>query len=102
MASFDPPESPTIGSWYEDQRKRRFEVVAFDEEAELVEIQYFDGDVSELELDDWRERVVAEIAAPEDWAGAYDGVESDEMGDTEKPMHPEDWDGPWNELDQES
>jgi hypothetical protein len=76
-------------------------VVAFDEDAGLVEVQYFDGDVSELDLEVWRETVIEQIAAPEDWTGPFDDLEADDLGDTEKPRHPEDWDGPWNELDRE-
>ena len=101
MAIYDEPPKPEIGSWYEDRRQRKFEVVAYDEDKELIEIQYFDGNVGELELSEWRERVLVEIAPPEDWAGAYDKVEPDDLGDTERPRRPEDWDGPWYELDQE-
>ena len=93
--------SPEVGAWYRDSRGRRFEVVAFDEDAALVEVQYFDGDVSELDLDVWRQTVIEQIAAPEDWTGPFDDLESDDLGDTEQPMRPEDWDGPWNELDRE-
>ena len=97
----DEMNLPEIGTWYRDVRGRRFEVVAFDEDRGLAEVQYFDGDVSELELDVWRQTVVERIAEPEDWTGPFDDLEEDDLGDTERPRRPEDWDGPWNELDRE-
>ena len=92
---------PRVGAWYRDTRGRRFEAVAVDEGERLVEVQYFDGDVSELDFEAWEQTVVEEIAAPEDWTGPFDDVESDDLGDTERPMRPQDRDGPWNELDRE-
>ena len=92
---------PRVGTWYRDRRGRRFEVVAYDEDAGLVDVQYFDGDVSELDMDMWEELVVEAIEEPEDWSGPFDDLGTDDMGDTERPPHPEDWDGPWNEIDRE-
>ena len=101
MAVEDGPGLPGVGNWYQDRQGRRFEVVAFDEEAALVEVQYFDGDVSELDMEVWEETVVQAIEEPEDWTGPFDDLEADDLGDTERPRRPQDWDGPWNELDQE-
>lgn len=94
------PVEPTIGSWYADARGRRFEVVAVDEAAGTVEVQFFDGAVAEYDMESWNAMLLEAIAAPEDWTGPYDDLEADDLGDTERPKHPEDWDGPWNELDQ--
>ncbi len=102
MAIDDRPQQPRIGSWYEDVQNRRFEVVAFDEDTDLLEVQYFDGAVTEFELSDWPDAVLAEIAPPEDFGGAFDDLVADDLGDTERPRRPEDWDGPWNEIDNES
>ena len=102
MAIDDRPREPLIGSWYEDIRSRRYEVVAYDEDTALVELQYFDGAVTELELSDWQDTVLTEIAPPEDVGGAFDDLTKDDLGDTERPQRPEDWDGPWNELDNET
>ena len=102
MAIDDRPVQPLIGSWYEDIRNRRYEVVAYDDDTALVEVQYFDGAVAEYDLSDWQETVLAEIAPPEDVSGAFDDLVEDDFGDTERPRRPEDWDGPWNELDNET
>ena len=41
-------QSPIIGDWYKNEAGEIFEVVAFDETAGLIEIQYFDGMVEEI------------------------------------------------------
>ena len=48
--SICPSVEPKIGSWHENRRNRQFEVVAYDAHEQLVEIQYFDDAISELEL----------------------------------------------------
>ena len=101
MTREDGTGLPQVGSWYRDRRGRRFEVVAYDEDTALVEVQYFDGDVSEMDMDMWEELVVESIEEPEDWTGPFDDLEADDLGDTERPNHPQDWDGPWNEIDRE-
>ncbi len=67
---------PAIGEWYRQHGEQHFEVVAVDEEAGTIEIQYFDGTVEELEIEDWKEQWKAgalEAAdAPEDWSGSVD------------------------------
>lgn len=95
----DAPLTPEVGQWYCDHGDRKLMVVARDETAAVVEVQYFDGTVEEIDLADWPEFVAAPIAAPEDWSGPFDDLVRDDMGDTEVVRHPEDFDGPWNELD---
>lgn len=69
MADLDP----IVGNWYQDlETQTEFEVVAFDEDAQTVEIQYFDGEVEELDLDAWYEMVLEPIEPPEDWSGPFD------------------------------
>ena len=97
----NPTPLPEIGHWYCDNQNRRLMVVARDDDAATVEVQFFDGTVEEVDLSDWLGLVAMRIAAPEDWSGPYDDLVPDDLGDTEAPMHPEDFDGPWNELDQE-
>jgi hypothetical protein len=59
-----------------------FEVVAIDEDAGTIEVQYFDGTVEELELDDWNEQwksgALEAAEAPEDWKGSVDVEAEDE------------------------
>src|SRR5689334_25272089 len=75
---------PTIGNWYRIQGSNSFEVVAFDEDDGSIELQYFDGTVEEMDLEDWQAAKeggsLEEIEAPEDWTGSVDvDPEEDEL-----------------------
>ena len=67
---------PSVGQWYRGNTNELFEVVAIDEEDETIEIQFFDGSVTEVEFDSWNEQLLDELIdmanAPEDWSGAID------------------------------
>lgn len=72
---------PIIGNWYRNQETGNdFEVVAIDEDAQTIEIQYFDGELEELDLDAWYELPLEAIEAPEDWSGPFDAMEPDDLG----------------------
>lgn len=59
---------PVIGAWYQDATEDQiFEVVAIDEQAALVEIQYLDGEVSELDFETWQQILLLSAKPPEDW-----------------------------------
>jgi hypothetical protein len=83
---------PIIGNWYEVPEKgQKFEVVALDEDNGMVDIQYFDGDVDEIDLDNWYEMDIAPTEAPEDWTGPIDDVAKDDLGYTDTAMTEEEW-----------
>jgi hypothetical protein len=67
---------PTIGNWYRIKGSESFEVVAFDEDDDTIELQYFDGTVEEMDLEDWtaakESGALEEIEAPEVWTGSVD------------------------------
>ena len=47
-------EAPIVGNWYKNQEYNSiFEVVANDELEENVQIQYFSGEIEEVDLDMW-------------------------------------------------
>ncbi len=72
---------PIIGNWYRNQETGNdFEVVALDEDAQTIEIQHFDGELEEMDLDAWYEQPIESIEAPEDWSGPFDDMESDDLG----------------------
>lgn len=85
---------PIIGNWYEHLDKGlRFEVVALDEDEGLVEIQYFNGDIEEIELEMWYELEIEPSQPPEDWTGPIDEAESDDLDDDiDTDIESEDWD----------
>jgi hypothetical protein len=77
--------APVIGKWYRHPGGDSFEVVAIDADDRTIEIQYFDGTIEELELQDWLGDEIESSEAPEDWTGSVD-VEPE---DTENEYEPE-------------
>lgn len=74
---------PIVDNWYRYPDKgQAFRVVAADEKAGWVEIQYFDGNVEELDLDSWYRLELQPIEAPENWSGPLDVVELDDLTGT--------------------
>ena len=71
---------PIVGNWYRSHGLL-FEVVAVEEADRVVEIQHADGDLEEIDLDDWITRCragsLAEAEAPEDARLASDHEEDD-------------------------
>lgn len=75
---------PIVGQWYERRDKGDlFQVVALDETQGTIEIQEFDGNLDELDIESWREMSPQEAAAPEDWSGPVGDLDLDELGYTD-------------------
>ena len=75
--------APEVGHWYSHRGKGQlFQVVAFDEDSGLIEVQDFEGDVDEVDLDTWREMPLDAAAAPEDWRGPVE-VENEDGAEYE-------------------
>ena len=86
---------PVVGQWYMHRDKGEvFRVVAVDSTTRSIEIQNFDGDVEELDMDAWRDLDIDVAEAPEDWTGPFDDIEPDDLGYTETAMRPQDWRAP--------
>lgn len=91
-------EEPIVSQWYRHLDKGyRFQVLAFDEEAGTVEIQHFDGDLEELDLESWYELDIEPIEPPEDWTGPMDDIERDDLPYSETGMTEEEWREPLEE-----
>ncbi len=83
---------PIVGQWYRGGTDELFEVVALDDQDQTIEIQYFDGSVTEVDFESWNEQLREELIeaadAPEDWSGAVD-VEAEDLNrefeDTARP-----------------
>ena len=69
-------EDPTVGAFYEGPDIRTFEVLAFDENDGVVQVQYDDGTVEELDLDAWYGMDLQQGELPEHGPGA-DGTEEE-------------------------
>ena len=95
---------PVAGQWYENiDENESFRVVSVDEDSELIEIEYLDGDIEELDLDTWQELDLDKINQPEGWAGADEDPEAEkekkeekdaleESSDEDEDEDGEDWD----------
>jgi len=77
---------PAIGKWFRRPDGTLLEVVAVDESENTIEIQLFDGTLDEIEIESWRDQLLVEVQAPEDWSGSmdmdpddYKGIAADEM-----------------------
>ena len=90
---------PTVGEWFKNIEGRVFEIVTVDDGT--VAIQYFDGDLEEVDMDVWFEMDLQSIPEPEDWSGPYDNLVADDFGDSGSGSHPEDWNGPLDDLERE-
>lgn len=79
---------PVIGQWYRDIDDRIFEVVAIDDDG--IEIQFYDGDVEELEMDIWEQLEVTAIAEPNSGSGPFEESE-DEFSILAEEYRPSNW-----------
>jgi hypothetical protein len=72
---------PRIDHWYLDpKRDRSFTVIDYDEDDGIIEIQYFDGELDEIDVEEWEEMSPEEVEQPEDWTGPIDKIEVDDLG----------------------
>ncbi len=82
--------NPEVGNWYRGQDGQLFRVVAIDEDETTIEIQTFEGDVDEMDFETWDEIPPESVAPPEDWSGAFDDLEADDLGYTDMNHRPSD------------
>ena len=77
---------PQIGDWYQNEDKGEpFQVVSVDAASGTVQIQSFDGELDSIDMEDWKEMPLVSAAAPEDWTGAVDDVEPDDVNEDDSP-----------------
>jgi len=81
---------PLVGHWYlREEGGREFEVVAVNEGEGIVEVQNIDGDVEEIDLEEWYELEIEPTEPPEEWSGGYDPIARAAMPDDETDMYPD-------------
>lgn len=91
---------PAVGQWYENlEEEESFRVLSVDEDSELIEIEYLDGDIEEIDVETWHEMDLERIEEPEGWAGSTKSEEDDE--DEEEEEEDEDWDDDDDDLDED-
>src|SRR5256886_14742980 len=77
---------PVPSQWYENvEEEESFRVLSVDEDSELVEIEYLDGDIEEIDLETWHEMDLERIEEPEGWSES-----DDEDADEEEEWDEED------------
>ena len=92
--------APVIGEWFRRAGGDSFEVVAIDRDDHTIEIQYFDGTVEEIELEEWRESEIETCEAPEDWTGSLDVEPEDTENEYEaEPGNTRPWADPLQFVD---
>jgi hypothetical protein len=58
---------PVVGKWYRDaELDEQFRVLAIDEEREVVEIRYLDGEADEIELEAWSDLDLEAVEPPDE------------------------------------
>ena len=78
--------SPEVGGWYQNtDEDQTFQVVSVDAATGTVQIQTFDGEVDSIEQEDWEELPLVSAAAPEDWTGAMEDIEPDDVTEDDSP-----------------
>jgi len=66
-------EYPIVGTWYWDiDHAERFEIVAQDDSTGNIDIQYFSGEIDEVDQEAWFSMRVVSIAPPQDWSGPFE------------------------------
>lgn len=80
---------PVQGQWYEDLEENEvFRVLSVDPDEEIIEVQYENGDIEEIDLDTWHELDLERAEEPEGWASDDDEDEDEEEDDEDE----DDWD----------
>lgn len=86
---------PIPGNWYQHIDKGLdFEVIAVDEDNALIELQYVDGTLDEISLDEWYEMDLDPAEPPDDWSGPIDDEDAD---DTDQPAADAESEDDWDE-----
>jgi hypothetical protein len=85
---------PTPGQWYQNvEEEESFRVLSVDEDSELIEIEYLDGDIEEMDVEAWHEMDLEKIQEPEGWSDADEDDDEEEEDDEEdEGEDDEDWD----------
>ena len=82
---------PVPGQWYENlEDEESFRVLTVDEDSELVEIEYLDGEIEEIDLETWHEMDLDKTDEPEGWAESEE--EDEDEDEEEDDEEDDDWD----------
>lgn len=84
---------PVAGQWYKDLEDQEvFQVLSMDPDEEIIEVQFENGDIEEIDLDTWHELDLDQVEEPEGWSGSEDEDDEDLDLDEEDEEDEDDWD----------
>jgi hypothetical protein len=94
---------PVKGQWYEDLEENEvFRVLSVDPDEEIIEVQYENGDIEEMDLDTWHELDLERASEPEGWASDDDAdKKEEEEEDDEEDWDEDEDDDDWDDDDDE-
>jgi hypothetical protein len=95
---------PVPGQWYENlEDEESFRVLTVDEDSELVEIEYLDGEIEEIDLETWHEMDLERTQEPEGWAESDEDKdeEEEEEEEDEEDEDDDDWDEDEDDEDED-
>lgn len=90
------------GQWYENlEEEESFRVLSVDEDSELLEIEYLDGDIEEIDLETWHEMDLERIEEPEGWSESDDEDDGEDDEDWEEDEDEDEDDDDWDDDEDE-
>ena len=93
---------PVQGQWYEDLEENEvFRVLSVDPDEEIIEVQYENGDIEEIDLDSWHELDLERAEEPEGWASDDDEDEEEEDDEDEDDWDEDEDDDDWDDDDED-
>ena len=93
---------PVPSQWYENvEEEESFRVLSVDEDSELIEIEYLDGDIEEIDLETWHEMDLERIEEPEGWSESDDEDADEDEEDDEDEDDLDDDDDDEDDVDEE-
>ncbi len=94
---------PVQGKWYQDLEENGiFQGLSVDPDEEIIELQYENGDIEEIDLDTWHELDLEHAEEPEGWSSDDDDDEEedeDELDDEDDDDWGDDDDDVWDDDD---
>jgi len=89
------PRLPRIGEWYEHLHENDLlRVLDTNLDRETVTVQRLDGNLEEIDLDEWNGMPLESIDPPDDEVDAEDDVQIDELEEPELSLDEEGLSGP--------
>jgi hypothetical protein len=94
-----------VGQWYlRRDTQEMLQVLDYDAESGIIGVQTFDGDLDEIEEESWRALALEPAEPPEDWTGALDNLEEEDidefvMASDSQSIEPfTDYREPWEDI----